>query len=62
MKAIVVHQYGPPEVLRFGEYPDPAPSVVQVLVRVAAATCPDSVPYARHPVDVLNWAGPSDWL
>jgi len=44
MKAIVVHQYGPPEVLRFEEYPDPARGPGQVLVRVAAATRPDSVP------------------
>ena len=25
MKAIVVHEYGGPEVLKFEEYPDPVP-------------------------------------
>jgi hypothetical protein len=25
MKAVVVHQYGDPEVLKFEEYPDPVP-------------------------------------
>ena len=31
MKAVVVHQYGGPEVLKFEEYPDPGPA--EVLVR-----------------------------
>ena len=38
MKAIVVHQYGGPEVLKFEEYPDPVPGLGEVLVRVAAAS------------------------
>ena len=25
MKAVVVHEYGGPEVLKFEEYPDPVP-------------------------------------
>jgi NADPH:quinone reductase-like Zn-dependent oxidoreductase len=37
MKAIVVHEYGGPEVLKFEEYPDPVPGPGEVLVRVAAA-------------------------
>jgi NADPH:quinone reductase-like Zn-dependent oxidoreductase len=38
MKAIVVHQYGGPEVLKFEEYPDPVPASGEVLVRVAASS------------------------
>jgi NADPH:quinone reductase-like Zn-dependent oxidoreductase len=38
MKAIVVHEYGGPEVLKFEEYPDPVPAKGEVLVRVAAAS------------------------
>ena len=38
MKAIVVHQYGGPEVLKFEEYPDPVPGPGEVLVRVAASS------------------------
>jgi hypothetical protein len=38
MKAIVVHKYGGPEVLKLEEYPDPVPGPGEVLVRVAAAT------------------------
>jgi NADPH:quinone reductase-like Zn-dependent oxidoreductase len=30
MKAVVVHQYGGPEVLKFEEYPDPGPGEVLV--------------------------------
>ena len=32
MKAIVVHQYGGPEVLEWEEYPDPVPDQGEVLV------------------------------
>jgi NADPH:quinone reductase-like Zn-dependent oxidoreductase len=38
MKAIVVHQYGGPEVLKFEDYPDPVPGPGELLVRVAAAS------------------------
>src|SRR5580704_5161071 len=49
MKAIVVHQYGGPEVLKFEEYPDPVAGPGQVLVRVAAASV--------NPVDYKRRAG-----
>jgi NADPH:quinone reductase-like Zn-dependent oxidoreductase len=38
MKAIVIHQYGGPEVLKFEDYADPAVGEGQLLVRVAAAS------------------------
>lgn len=37
MKAIVVHEFGEPDVLRFDEVPTPRPEAGQVLVRVYAA-------------------------
>ena len=37
MKAIVVREFGPPEVLSFEEVPDPAPGHGQIRVRVMAA-------------------------
>jgi NADPH:quinone reductase-like Zn-dependent oxidoreductase len=49
MKAIVVHQYGGPEVLKFEEYPDPVPGPGEVLVRVAAA--------GVNPIDYKRRAG-----
>jgi NADPH:quinone reductase-like Zn-dependent oxidoreductase len=38
MKAVVVHQYGGPEVLKFEDYPDPVAGPGEVLVRVAATS------------------------
>lgn len=35
MKAIVVHQHGGPEVMQYGDAPQPAPGPGQVLVRIA---------------------------
>jgi len=49
MKAIVVHQYGGPEVLKFEDYPDPVPGQGEVLVRVAAA--------GVNPIDLKRRAG-----
>ena len=49
MKAIVVNQYGGPEVLKFEEYPDPVPGPGEVLVRVAATSV--------NPIDYKRRAG-----
>src|SRR6204780_5122352 len=49
MKAIVVHEYGGPEVLKFEEYPDPVPGPGEVLVRVAATSV--------NPIDYKRRAG-----
>jgi NADPH:quinone reductase-like Zn-dependent oxidoreductase len=49
MKAIVVYQYGGPEVLKFEEYPDPVPGPGEVLVRVAASSV--------NPIDYKRRAG-----
>src|SRR5215472_7535425 len=49
MKAIVVREYGGPEVLKFEEYPDPVPGQGEVLVRVAAA--------GVNPIDYKRRAG-----
>jgi NADPH:quinone reductase-like Zn-dependent oxidoreductase len=49
MKAIVIHEYGGPEVLKFEDYPDPVAGSGEVLVRVAAASI--------NPIDTLERAG-----
>ena len=49
MKAIVVHEYGGPEVLKFEEYPDPVPGQGEVMVRVVAASV--------NPIDYKRRAG-----
>jgi NADPH:quinone reductase-like Zn-dependent oxidoreductase len=49
VKAIVVHQYGGPEVLKFEDYPDPVPGSGEVLVRVAATSV--------NPIDYKRRAG-----
>jgi len=38
MKAIVIHEYGPPEVLRYEELPDPTPRAGEIRIKVHAAT------------------------
>ncbi len=54
MKAIVVHQYGGPEVLKFEEYPDPVPGAGEVLVRVAAASV-NPIDYKRRGGLTKDW-------
>jgi NADPH:quinone reductase-like Zn-dependent oxidoreductase len=49
MKAIVVHEYGGPEVLKYEDYPDPVAGPGEVLVRVAAASV--------NPIDYQRRAG-----
>ena len=49
MKAIVVHQYGGPEVLKYEDYPDPVPGPGEALVRVAASSV--------NPIDYKRRAG-----
>lgn len=49
MKAVVVHKYGGPEVLKFEDYPDPVPGPGEVLVRVAASSV--------NPIDYKRRAG-----
>jgi NADPH:quinone reductase-like Zn-dependent oxidoreductase len=49
MKAIVVHHYGGPEVLKFENYPDPVPGPDDVLIRVAATSV--------NPIDYKRRAG-----
>ncbi len=49
MKAIVVHEYGGPEVLKYEDCPDPVPGRGEVLVRVAAASV--------NPIDYKRRAG-----
>jgi NADPH:quinone reductase len=38
MKAIVIHEYGPPEVLRYEDVPDPAPRSGEIRIKIHAAT------------------------
>src|ERR1700733_13449503 len=49
MKAVVVHQYGGPEVLKCEDYPDPIAGPGEVLVRVAATSV--------NPIDYKRRAG-----
>jgi NADPH:quinone reductase-like Zn-dependent oxidoreductase len=49
MKAIVVHEYGGPEVLKYEDAPRPEPKEDEILIRVAAA--------AVNPVDAYIRAG-----
>jgi NADPH:quinone reductase-like Zn-dependent oxidoreductase len=49
MKAVVVHQYGAPDVLKFEDYPDPVAGPGEVLIRVAATSV--------NPIDYKRRAG-----
>jgi NADPH:quinone reductase-like Zn-dependent oxidoreductase len=49
MKAVVMKEYGGPEVLEYSDFPDPSPGPGEVLVKVAAASI--------NPVDLKQRAG-----
>jgi NADPH:quinone reductase-like Zn-dependent oxidoreductase len=49
MKAVVMHEYGGPEVLQYADYADPVPRTGEVLIRVAAA--------GINPVDLIQRSG-----
>jgi NADPH:quinone reductase-like Zn-dependent oxidoreductase len=49
MKAVVMHEYGGPDVLKYEDFPDPVPGKEEVLIRVAAA--------GINPVDILQRTG-----
>jgi len=49
MKAVVMHEYGGPEVLKYEGFADPVPIKGEVLIRVAAASI--------NPVDLLQRSG-----
>src|SRR6201984_580750 len=48
MKAIVIHHYGPPEVLRYESVPDPEPRAGEIRIRIHAAT-------VNRVLDVTAW-------
>jgi NADPH:quinone reductase-like Zn-dependent oxidoreductase len=49
MKAVVLHEYGPPSNLKYEDFPDPKPGEGEVLVRVSAASI--------NPVDLKMRSG-----
>ena len=49
MKAVVIHEYGGPDVMKVEEYPDPVPGPGEVLVRVASTSV--------NPIDYKRRAG-----
>jgi uncharacterized protein (TIGR02246 family) len=49
MKAAIVNEYGGPEVMKYGQVPDPVASAGKVLVRVAAASI--------NPFDIMRRSG-----
>ncbi len=52
MKAVVIHEFGPPEVLRYEDVPDPAPGPGEIVVEVHSVTVNralDCMVRAGHP-------------
>ena len=49
MKAVFIRRYGGPEVLEYGDFPDPEVGAGDVLVKVAAA--------AINPIDIMERSG-----
>jgi NADPH:quinone reductase-like Zn-dependent oxidoreductase len=49
MKAVFIRRYGGPEVLEYGEFPDPVVGAGDVLVKVAAA--------GINPIDIMERSG-----
>jgi NADPH2:quinone reductase len=58
MKAIVVHEFGGPEVLRLEEVPTPRPAAGQVLVRIRAAGVNPYDTYMRNGIYAIKPALP----
>jgi NADPH:quinone reductase len=54
MKAIVVHEFGGPEVLRLEEIPTPKPAAGEVLVRIHAAGVNPYDTYMRNGVYAIK--------
>jgi NADPH:quinone reductase-like Zn-dependent oxidoreductase len=55
MKAVVVHEYGPPEVARFEDAPVPAPKDNEALVKVIAAGVNPADPLAVSGTHAKEW-------
>ena len=49
MKAVFIRRYGGPEVLEYGDFPDPVVGAGEVLVKVAAASI--------NPIDIMERSG-----
>jgi NADPH:quinone reductase-like Zn-dependent oxidoreductase len=54
MKAIVIHRYGPPDVLQYEDVPDPLPHAGEIRIRIHAAT-------VNRVLDVSLRAGHEDY-
>ena len=49
MKAVFIRRYGGPEVLEYGDFPDPVVRAGEILVKVAAASI--------NPIDIMERSG-----